>query len=73
MEPSTQIAEPLQEATLPEYDIELEHNGLEDEMTPPLLKPFDEGQLGVTHLRARGPIAGYFDTVDWRAEELVVA
>lgn len=73
MESSTQVAEPLQEAALPEYDIELEHNGLEDEMTPPLLETFDEGQLGISHLRARGPITGYFDTVDWRAEGLVVA
>lgn len=73
MELSTQVAEPLQEAALPEYDIELEHNGLEDDMMPPLLETFNEGQFGVTHLRARGPITSYFDTVDWRAEGLVVA
>jgi len=67
------MAEPLQEAALPKYDIELEHDGLEDEMMPPFLETLNEGQLGVTHLRARGPITSYFYTVDWRAEGLVVA
>jgi hypothetical protein len=50
MEPSTPVAEPLQEAALPEHDIELEHDGLEGEMTPPLFEPFENGQFGVPRL-----------------------
>ncbi len=66
-------AEPLPNLAGPERDIGGEQDQLEQNMAPRICPPLGVAQVPAVYERATGPESCQLDTVDGRAEELIVS